>query len=263
MLTHAWREIHLFGPEDQRTPLPGNIGLQESLDKNRRESSPFRPLGSILPNFLNPKREQPDVVTSELNHERQGRVVEQLVTPTNAIMESLTSEEEMERRILEAMENVEVVAYACPQLLIKDFRELFPHRSFSNSRLTVLTLCQKSDNDMTSWTEEMGAERERLMSTFISLAQAIVSRLQESGFWADFIDPFSGRPMLSPFTPATFFETDERYRKLGFELEDVGCCRVIRHHTWGTKSFVGSIFTNAPLQSLEVQEIVRGEFVDG
>ena len=110
-------------------------------------------------------------------------------------------------------------------------------------------------------------------------AKEICQQLQDGGYWSDFIDPTSGRPFLGNYTNATLFETDERYRHLGFSIEDLGCCKVIRHGTWGTHSFVGKckllsvlkpvvhannlkqftgcIFTNAPVDSDSLQSVLR------
>ena len=50
-------------------------------------------------------------------------------------------------------------------------------------------------------------------------------------------------------TSAVSFEVDERYRRLGFEIEDSvgGRCRVLRHHALGSRPFVGCVFTTAPV----------------
>jgi hypothetical protein len=138
----------------------------------------------------------------------------------------------------------------------RDFQELFPNRS-SSQALTVITVSQKTSHDMKAWTPEMEEEREELTENFVNLAQKLRQKLNEAGYWADFIDPCSGRPFIGPFTNATLFETDDRYRNFGFDIEDLGCCKVISHHVWGTKAFVGSLFTNASLDSEELEEILR------
>merc|ERR1712042_232693 len=88
---------------------------------------------------------------------------------------------------------------------------------------------------MTGWSEEVEAEREELLHSFFDAAQSMTDTLKGAGFWADFIDPSSGKPFLSAHTNATLFETDDRFRHLGFEIEDLGCCKVVRHHEWSTQ----------------------------
>lgn len=60
---------------------------------------------------------------------------------------------------------------------------------------------------------------------------------------------------FGPYTNNTLLETDERYRHLGFSVDDLGCCKVIHHSLWGTHVFVGSIFTNAAADSHIMQKL--------
>lgn len=153
------------------------------------------------------------------------------------------------------VESLEYVAQELPIALRKDFQDLFPDRQLDNDNMTVITLSQQTQNDMTGWSNEVEIEREHLLESFISGASDICKALKQSGYWADFIDPASGRPYFGAYTNSTLFETDERYRKLGFEINDVGCCKVISHQLWGSHAYVGSIFTNAPLDHPAINDV--------
>ncbi|XGW16899.1 hypothetical protein V3C99_001938 [Haemonchus contortus] len=152
---------------------------------------------------------------------------------------------------------VEVKVQECPRLLKKDMKHLFPGMQFDNVTVSVLNITQKTQNDMKAWNEEMEKEREMLTASFISSATAICSTLRRCGYWADFIDPSSGRPYLGKFTNHTLFETDDAYKDMGFQIEDLGCCKVLQHVVWGTNAFVGTLFTDAPPDCAIVKDIVR------
>ena len=80
-------------------------------------------------------------------------------------------------------------------------------------------------------------------------------RLKSDGYWADFIDPSAGVPYYGRNSNTTMFETDDKYRLLGFRIEDLGCCKVICHKEFGRKVFVGTIFTSVPSSNGVIQDL--------
>jgi hypothetical protein len=60
---------------------------------------------------------------------------------------------------------------------------------------------------------------------------------------------------FEPHSASTLFETDERYTQLGFDIDDLGCCKVLRHRRWGTHAYVGSLFTDAPMDLPAIQQL--------
>jgi hypothetical protein len=191
-------------------------------------------------------------------------------SPTNyqKQVQILQQHEEVERMQSEELEEVEKVlrgkpnpvleckAHACPELLRRELSGLFISTNISDGPLTVITFCQRTKNDMSAWSECVDEEREEVIENFIKSAKDMCSELRRSSQWADFVEPNSGRPFYGPYTNATFFETDERYRHLGFRIQDLGCCKVISHHKWGTHVFVGSIFTTAPADCEYLQDMI-------
>lgn len=125
------------------------------------------------------------------------------------------------------------------------------------NNVTVFNLTQKSEFDMKAWSEAMEEEREKLTASFIMSANAICSTLHRFGYWADFIDPSSGRPYMGDYTNHTLFETNDAYKQMGFKIEDLGCCKVLQHACWGSNAFVGTIFTDAPVDGDAVRDILK------
>ncbi|CAN9498058.1 unnamed protein product [Ophioblennius macclurei] len=220
-----------FGPQDQRFQLPGHMGFLchlEGLNQKKRQN----------PGLL------PDLLSAPLSSDRHQFILAQCMGEFAGDDETPPAQHNLQ---LINSSSVECAVQSCPELIKKDFQAIFPEAPPSS--IMVVTVTQKTSNDMTAWSVKVEQEREHMLDKFIEGAKEICLALQREGFWADFIDPSSGLAFFGAYTNNTLFETDDRYRHLGFQIEDLGCCKVIRHSLWGTHVFVGSIFTNAPPSS--------------
>ena len=111
-----------------------------------------------------------------------------------------------------ATDQVECIVQECSPKLSKSFMELFPAGlpEDSTPTLSAIIISHKTESDMGSWSHDMEEERDSITEQFVQTAIEIVTALKANGVWADFVDPSSGRPYYSPYTNATFFETDDR-----------------------------------------------------
>lgn len=217
---------------DRRFPMPGNVGTNEP-------SAPKAAAPEPAP--------EPDVLTDLLPHERHVSILQQFMCSPSTKQEIEDTVGAIYGNEIDSVKDMlECQAFDCPALIRKDFELLFPLHDVSSGPLTVLTISQHTNNDMSGWSPDVEEERECLLEQFVCNAMEMCNSLQNAGFWADFIDPSSGKPYMGDHTNHTMFETDERYKHFGFEIEDLGCCKVIRHHVWGTHLYVGCLFTNAP-----------------
>ncbi|PKU33109.1 methylmalonic aciduria and homocystinuria type d mitochondrial [Limosa lapponica baueri] len=170
-----------FGPQDQRFQLPGNIGFDCHL--NGTASQKKSQVSKSLPDILaEPSAsERHEFVMAQYINEFQGADVpqKQQINSAETYFENA---------------KVECAVQACPELLRKDFESMFPE--VNANRLTVLTVTQKTKNDMTVWSQEVEDEREMLLENFINGAKEICYAICSEGYWADFIDPTSGLAVI-------------------------------------------------------------------
>ncbi|XP_030580340.1 metabolism of cobalamin associated Db isoform X2 [Archocentrus centrarchus] len=220
-----------FGPQDQRFQLPGNVGFGCHLE------------GLTEQEKLLTHQMVPDVLSAPSSSERHELVVAQFIGEFSKAGPACSDRVSTAAEYFDSS-RVECAVQSCPELLKKDFQSMFPEAPACG--MMVVTVTQKTHHDMTSWCDEVEEEREQLLDKFVAGAKEICCALQREGFWADFIEPSSGLAFFGSYTNNTLYETDDRYRHLGFHMEDLGCCRVIRHSLWGTHVFVGTIFTSAP-----------------
>lgn len=234
----VWPDTMLgpLSPKDKRFVMPGLVGPHSW---NQRHSIPVK--------SANPSISAEEVLQKL---DRNGQNAFQFMDPT-----------EVERNLymneISPSDKLECVAQTCPTLLRTDFSELFPDRNIMDGVFTVITVTQKTENDMATFNKEVKKERNELLASFMNGAQEICEALNDAGYWADFIDPSSGKPYFGRNTNYSMIETDDRYHRLGFEIEDLGCCKVITHHKWGTHSYIGCLFTNAPLDQTVLRMMVK------
>ena len=209
---------------DPRYPLPGRIGPDS-------KTKPIPP--KAIPK-LNPNRYGTDgkllldeLLTMTLPADHQKDSITQLMG-THMVLSSPTNKTQFLSKLIEN-DNLEIRAYDCPSLLRYELHRLFLNYNVLMQPLTAITIILKTNSDMSSWSPKIEDERNELTDQFITLAHEMCAYLGGKQYWADFIDPSSGRPYYGPHTSDTLFETDERFRYFGINIVDLGCCRVVEH----------------------------------
>jgi len=241
----AWPDPNLsvFNQADPNFGFPGNIGLDLGMSQTTAEV----------------RNNVPDVLTATTNRENQ---VHALYNAQDFIKYTPGSEAVVCSDILTSfpeltgMKDVDVVVHEAPLLLKTQMVEVFPDKNITNGPCTVITMARRTRHDMSEWSEEVEEEREELTEHFVAAAKEVCGRFQGEGYWADFIDPCSGTPHYGQHTNVTMFETDDKYRLLGFSIEDLGCCKVISHVAFGKNVFVNCIVTNAAVGSDVLDNVV-------
>ncbi|CAG2102760.1 unnamed protein product [Medioppia subpectinata] len=253
-------EMSLFGPHDLRAPLNGNIGLtfeESTYDLPNEQLIQF--MRQI--NTLNPKLaviETTDIdIDLFLSNSYKSRCHKffRILKYQSLVAQDMASE-------AHTWDGVDCSAHNLTTQVIKKFANLFPKskRQELSAGLTAITMSQKTVNDMSGYSEAIELEREDFFEKFVLNAKTVCQELRDNGFWADFIDPYSGQPFLSEHTNETLFETDDRFIHLGFTIEDLGCCKAIYHHKWGTHVIVGTLFTTAPSDSPALIKLMPQSF---
>ncbi|XP_027016581.2 metabolism of cobalamin associated Da [Tachysurus fulvidraco] len=222
-----------FGPQDKRFQLPGNVGFDCHLrgtDEERATST---------------QRSTPDVLTAPSNSERHEFILAQFITEYQTKDASV-----WKQRVAKAEEyfthcDVECSVHTCPELLKQELESFFP--ALPVTGITVLTIKQK-----TIRTEELNTQQ--LLDIFINGAKQICFLLWRGGYWADFIDPWSGRAYFGAESHDPVLQTDQR-RHSGFHIEDLASCRLTVHLLSDSHTFAGTLITSAPSDSLLMRRL--------
>lgn len=109
---------------------------------------------------------------------------------------------------------------------------------------------------------------------FVLTAREMCARLRMHGYWADFMNPFSGKPFHSYASGKNLYKVDARFRGLGIRFVERDACLVIEAEagseaaddtangaddttaTTAAVTFTGNVFTTAPVSLTMLQALV-------
>ncbi|TYZ59838.1 hypothetical protein PybrP1_005474 [[Pythium] brassicae (nom. inval.)] len=152
----------------------------------------------------------------------------------------------------EIRDGFQVSVHECPKLLLRELQHVFPGRRFGkDARALALLTCQHALLDLSQFGAEADHEKDRLLEAFVAFAQHVSARLLELGFWADFIDPCSGLPMLTLQANKVYSEVDGVEVLLRYRCLSAGMCKILLHPAWGAAVYPASLFTDAPFDAVQ------------
>ena len=94
---------------------------------------------------------------------------------------------------------------------------------------------------------------------FLEFGEEVCGKIVAAGYWADYIDPCSGLPMLTKSCNKVYSEVDGMECLLNYRAYNAGFCKVLTHPKWGSAVYPATIFCYAPRQV--VAEILNGQYI--
>jgi len=85
----------------------------------------------------------------------------------------------------------------------------------------------------------------------MAFARLVVEYLDSLGYWADYIDPCSGLPMVNRDSGSVYGEVQALVSLLGYQTQNAGCCKIVLHPRWGSSVYPASIFTKATIDAVK------------
>eukprot|EP00466_Bigelowiella_natans_P007745 jgi/Bigna1/47537/estExt_Genewise1.C_150116 len=145
-----------------------------------------------------------------------------------------------------------IIKRHCKQIFPDLFKKIKNEKGDKDlPNLVCIPTFQHCSCDMLEFTESAEKEKDNLLKSFYAWSQAVCSKLIEAGYWADYIDPCSGYPVLGTQGSSTYNEVEGMQLLLRYKFQQVGMCKVILHPRWGQRIYPASMFTVAPLEQIQ------------
>lgn len=84
---------------------------------------------------------------------------------------------------------------------------------------------------------------ENFNTQFLEFGSTLCSLIRTKlGYWADYIDPCSGLPMLTRDCNKVYSEVDGMECLLNYRAHSAGFCKILTHPKWGSAVYPATIF---------------------
>jgi len=148
-------------------------------------------------------------------------------------------------KLMNGSSEMEIHLCKSTKLLQRELNHIFPEIKNTESTL-IITTNQHSSLDLVKLGPEVDQEKDRCLEFFMAFAKELCGLLRDAGYWADYIDPCSGLPMLTPNTTKCYSEVEGMQSLLRYKTMNAGTCKVMLHPQWGSSVYPASAFTDAP-----------------
>jgi hypothetical protein len=152
------------------------------------------------------------------------------------------------------LDGIELSVHTLPKPLQREFQHVFHERNLEiesfrsdgDVEFLAIPTNQHAREDLVAMGAHVEQEKDRLLNLFFRVATEVTDKLRKMGYWADYIDPCSGLPMLTPNCNKVYSEVDGMECCLGYKAHNAGFCKILTHPTWGSAVYPATIFCHAP-----------------
>lgn len=163
-------------------------------------------------------------------------------------------------------DSLECSVHTLPKQLMREFRHVFADKYLpqeeqdamlmdaskntdgnnDNRDILAIPTNQKARKDLVAIGDDIELEKDRLLNVFISFGQDLCLKIRARGYWADYIDPCSGLPMLTTNCNKVYSEVDGMECLLNYKSYNAGFCKILTHPQWGSAVYPATMFAHAP-----------------
>lgn len=158
-------------------------------------------------------------------------------------------------------ENTSASVQECPILLKDKLSSVMfgnTQSRYKDNLTTVLTLSFKTEHDQSVYSENMVADRKKIIQKFKELGQFICYSMIDDDRYADFINPDTGKAWINEAHVDQLSPTDQALQELNnLNIEDIGCCKIMSHCNFNRNVFTGIIVTNAKPDHWFMQKLAK------